>query len=322
MKLSIAAKMGLGFGLVLLAMALGALVMTVSMNAVKKRAQIVRAERLPLADGAARMQFMAVNVQQWLTDVSATGEEDGFAEAETAAAAFRRNLSAFRDLAAKERDTAMLSEIEAVSKDFEAMYDVGRRMAKAYIKDGREAGNALMEDFDARTEALDKRIHPLKEKQFQEADAHVAAMIADLGDDLILQYVLVGLSIGIGALAAWLVSRSILRQLGAEPDVVAALARDVADGRFDNVRQACARTGSTCGVMSAMADMADKLRASFAEAASQKNQAEDKAEQAEHSRHEAEGPRPGPSGPASKAWPRRRSAWRIWPMPWPGPATP
>ncbi len=290
MKLSIAAKMGFGFGLVLLGMAVGALVMTFSINGVKKRALLVRSQNLPLADRAARMQFNAVNVQQWLTDVSATGEDDGFAEAEKASAEFRQDIGAFRDLAAKERNTGMLAEIEAVSKDFEAMYDVGKRMAKAYMSEGREAGNALMGDFDARTEALDKRIHPLKEAQFRDVDAGVSTIITDLEGDLTLQYVLTALSLAIGTLAAWLVSRSILRQLGAEPDVVAAVARDVADGRFENVRGTCSVTSNRrdCGVMAAMAEMADKLRASFQEVAAQKAQAEEKAAQADRSRSEAE----------------------------------
>ena len=165
MKLSITARLGLGFGLVLAAMTTGALVMTFSMVGVKDRAQLMRTQSLPLADEAARMQFMAVNVQQWLTDVSATGEDDGFAEAEKAAASFRSGVDKFKALAGQTHNQTLLTEIAAVAQDFEAMYETGIRMAKAYVKDGREAGNAVMGDFDTRTEALDARINPLKRGQ-------------------------------------------------------------------------------------------------------------------------------------------------------------
>ncbi len=284
MQLSIKARMGLGFGLVLAAMTIGALVMTFSLKAVKERAAVVRSESLPLADEAARMQFEAVNVQQYLTDVSATGEEDGFAAAETSAGTFRQGVAKFRELARSKGDPALQAEVQAIATDFETMYDVGRRMAQSYVRDGREAGNVLMEDFDARTEALAKRINPLKEAQFRNADAQVEAVVADLAADLTLQYVLLALSLGMGAVTAWLASRSILRQLGAEPAVVAALARDVAAGRFENVEQACSLKGRNCGVMSAMADMAHQLRASFAAVAAQKAAAEAKTEEAERSR--------------------------------------
>ena len=51
MKLSISARLGLGFGLVLAAMLTGALVMTVSLDAVKDRALTIRSQSLPLATG-------------------------------------------------------------------------------------------------------------------------------------------------------------------------------------------------------------------------------------------------------------------------------
>ena len=245
MKLSVSMRMGLGFGLVLAAMTTGALVMTFSMSAVKERASVVRSESMPLADEAARMQFMAVNVQQFLTDVSATGEADGFREAETAAGIFREGVDKFKAMARRKNDNALLAEIDAIAKDFESMNEVGVRMAKAYMKEGREAGNVLMEDFDARTESLAKRIGPLKDSQFHTADTQVAAVAEALSANLSLQYILLALSLAIGVITAVLVSRGILRQLGAEPHVVAALAQEVAEGRFDSVQAACAREGQT-----------------------------------------------------------------------------
>jgi methyl-accepting chemotaxis protein len=288
MKLSISMRLGLGFGLVLAAMTSGALVMTFSLAGVKERAQHMREQNLPLADEAARMQFMAVNVQQWLTDVSATGEDDGFAEAEKAAATFRSGVDKFKALAEQTQNRALLAEIAAVARDFEAMYETGARMAKAYVKDGREAGNAIMGDFDTRTEALDARINPLKVQQFAAADGQVSGMVEALAADLRLQYILLGLSLGIGVLSAWLVSRSIRRQLGGEPWEVAAVARDVAAGRFDAVRLTCAARGHGCGVMADMAEMAEKLRVSFAEVEAQKAAAEAKSEEADRHRQAAE----------------------------------
>jgi len=288
MKVSIATRLGLGFGLVLAAMTAGALLMTFSINTVKGQASRIRSESLPFADVAARMQFEAVNVQQFLTDVSATGEEDGFAEAEGAARRFREGLAKFRDMAQRENDARMQRDLAAIATDFDALYTAGVRMAKAYVSEGRKAGNALMGDFDARTTSLAKRIAPLKESQFAEATDKMTAVVAALTADLWLQYGLLFLSLVVGVGTAVIISRSILRQLGAEPETVADLAREVADGHFDTVRAMCSQGRACRGVMQDMAAMAEKLRESFDAIAAQKAEAETTAAAAERSRQEAE----------------------------------
>ncbi len=287
MKLTISARLGLGFGLVLAAMATGTLLLSSSLSAVRQQAARIHDETLPLADVAARMQFASVDVQQFLTDVSATGEEDGFGEAEEAAKGFQEGVAKFKEIARARGDDALRRETEAIASDFEAMYAVGVRMAKAYIKDGREAGNVLMEDFDARTTALAKRINPLKEKQFAATDAQVATVVASLASDLHLQYLLLAISLVIGAGTAWLVSRSILRQLGGEPETVADIAREVAAGRFENVQAVCSSLRHDCGVMAVMVEMAEKLRGLFHDIEAEKQAAETKSTEAEQSRREA-----------------------------------
>jgi methyl-accepting chemotaxis protein len=288
MKLTISARLGLGFGLVLAAMATGTLLLSSSLSAVRQQAARIHDETLPLADVAAHMQFASVDVQQFLTDVSATGEEDGFGEAEEAAKGFRKDVAKFKEFARAHGDDALRREIETMASDFEAMYAVGVRMAKVYIKDGREAGNALMEDFDARTTALAKRINPLKENQFAATDAQVATVVASLASDLHLQYLLLAISLVIGAGTASLVSRSILRQLGGEPETVADIAREVAAGRFENVQAVCSSLRHDCGVMAVMAEMAEKLRGLFQDIEAGEQAAEAKSAEAEQSRREAE----------------------------------
>ncbi len=288
MKLTISARLGLGFGLVLAAMATSTLLLSTSLSAVRQQAAHIHDETLPLADVAARMQFASVDVQQFLTDVSATGEEDGFGEAEEAAKGFHDGVAKFKGIARARGDDALRREIEAIASDFEAMYAVGVRMARSYIKDGREAGNVLMEDFDARTTALAKRINPLKESQFAATDAQVAAVVASLASDLHLQYLLLAISLVIGAGTAWLVSRGILRQLGGEPETVADIAREVAAGRFENVQAVCSSLRHDCGVMAVMAEMAGKLRGLFQDIEAGKQAAEAKSAEAEKSRREAE----------------------------------
>lgn len=103
-------------------------------------------------------RYHAVQVQQWLTDISATrgqnGLDDGFDEAAQSAEKFRQTVNRLIDIA-PEKSAAFQALIPA----FEAYYQEGIRMANAYIDGGPAQGNQLMADFDARvvviTEALE-----------------------------------------------------------------------------------------------------------------------------------------------------------------------
>ncbi|WP_243439022.1 methyl-accepting chemotaxis protein [Fundidesulfovibrio soli] len=285
MQFSVRSKMMFGFGLVLAIMALGALIMAFSLGSIRERAALVRSESLPFAARAATMKLMAVEVQQYLTDVSATGEDDSLADAEKAAAKFRESLGEFKAMFTREQDTQMLAETEAIGKLFEEMYSLGKRMAEVYVKDGREAGNKIMKDFDAKTDALADRIAPLQEGQYKEADEQVEAVVAAITGDLKRQLGMLAVSLCIGLAAAMWVSRSILNQLGAEPAEVAELAASIAKGEISQVLKAC--TGKEKGVHSAMLDMAGKLQAAFDEVHSEKGEALAKSHEAEKARHEA-----------------------------------
>ena len=96
---------------------------------------------------AHQLKLSVVQVQQWLTDISATrgrnGLNDGFDEAENNAQYF---LSLIQDL--KALDPQNTDQYEQMIPVFEAYYAVGKKMAKAYIDAGPEGGNKMMPQFD------------------------------------------------------------------------------------------------------------------------------------------------------------------------------
>ncbi|MGE0080179.1 MAG: methyl-accepting chemotaxis protein [Thiohalomonadaceae bacterium] len=121
----------------------------------------------PLLEKAHRIKLATVQVQQWLTDVSATrgrdGLDDGFAEAERYAKVFRETLAELIRL-----DPEHASRYRAIAPDFEAYYDGGRQMAEAYVAGGPEAGNPMMAGFDTvaaqLTGAVDTLVADMKQR--------------------------------------------------------------------------------------------------------------------------------------------------------------
>lgn len=142
-------------------------VMTVSTNIKNSFATITDVE----IDGIKTMDSLKLNVvqvQQWLTDASATGYTDGYDEA----AAARENVLKCVDELRK--DYPEKSQfLDDLLGDFEEYYNTGVKMADAYIKDGRAAGNVIMEEFDGTAEQITTDVDEIEEY----IDAHVEASI-------------------------------------------------------------------------------------------------------------------------------------------------
>jgi methyl-accepting chemotaxis protein len=102
---------------------------------------------VPILNKAHELKLAVVQVQQWLTDISATrgrdGLNDGFDEAEANAKKFRTLIGELQSL-----DSAQASRYQAMLPVFDAYYSTGKLMAQAYIDEGPDKGNKTMADFD------------------------------------------------------------------------------------------------------------------------------------------------------------------------------
>lgn len=146
-------KMSLGTRFLLLAILLVVIVLTeagvviYSENRISQNAEHLSKVQIPVLNKAHQLKLGVVQVQQWLTDISATrardGLNDGFDEAENNANLVRTLLSDLQQL-----DTAQASHYEAMLPVFEEYYTVGKKMAQAYIDQGPEGGNKMMAQFD------------------------------------------------------------------------------------------------------------------------------------------------------------------------------
>ncbi|MDY0305005.1 MAG: methyl-accepting chemotaxis protein [Desulfovibrio aminophilus] len=285
MRLTVSGKLTLGFGSILALLCVSTFVLSQNIQKVRDVAGTIHSESLPFARGAAEMRLATAYVQQAFTNVSATHSSKAYAEAEAQAKIFRDNLAKFKGAFERDQDKARLEDLDLMSKSFETMYIMGRRMADAYVNLGVEAGNSMMEDFEARVSKLIERLKPLGESRFQDVDGQVGRVADDLERSLYVQLILLGVSLVLALGVALLIARSLKRQLGAEPDDVAVLAGRIASG---DLEVGGSRSGAATGVHAAILDMAAKLKATFAEVQARQAEAEEKTRQAEQARSEAE----------------------------------
>lgn len=99
------------------------------------------------------LQIATIQIQQWLTDISATramdGLNDGFDEAEKSTVQFRHAVSQLQQL-----DTHSGNDYSNLIPTMEVYYQTGIKMAKAYIEGGAPAGNQIMAEFDEAASAI------------------------------------------------------------------------------------------------------------------------------------------------------------------------
>ena len=170
----------------------------------------------PLATLAYRIQFDVAQVQQWLSDISATrgqdGLTDGFAKAEEFARQFTLDLAELTKAAKALELHDLLRTLEEAGRIFPAYYESGKTMARAYVADGPGAGNKLMKDFDLQAEKIQHLIDKsvavtgtLTEAEIdaviQEEQAALRSMIITLVILSLCGAICVGLLFGIGRYA-------------------------------------------------------------------------------------------------------------------------
>ncbi|MFC4443221.1 methyl-accepting chemotaxis protein [Caulobacter henricii] len=113
---------------------------------------------LELAVLSKQIQLEIVQVQQFLTDVSATrgqdGLNDGWAEAQSNSEAFKTDIARAHVLAKELNAPALIAALDEVEAAFPAFYANGKTMAQAYVDTGTAAGNALMGPFDEASSTL------------------------------------------------------------------------------------------------------------------------------------------------------------------------
>lgn len=178
--------------LMLFALAVAVIVIGAVLNSVSKieeEAVVVAEVQVPILNRAHELKLGVVQVQQWLTDISATrgldGLNDGFDEAEANAVMVRRLLSELTEL-----DPANSDQYSDISQRFEVFYATGQRMAQAYVDDGPAGGNMMMASFDEAAAGLNDMLTPYVESavvtagnitHHQEAETHQLAVVTMVG---------------------------------------------------------------------------------------------------------------------------------------------
>ncbi len=258
-NLSIRTRIVLGFALPLAMVFLFVLWLNWQLNQVQHSVRQVVDTTLESTLRSQDMDKNVVQIQQFLSDISATrgldGLDDGFKNAELNFQELNKRVDAFEAQYKAEGNELQLRNMQNLREQARRYYSSGTAMAQAYVKSGPEAGNKLMGDFDKASEALQKTLQPFVEQQSN-------AMRQDLGGaaDTATRVARAALAVlaAVIVLGLWVTLR-IASDISAPILQAVTVARAVADGDLgcdvpttDSVRE----VGQ---LMLALQDMRDKL---------------------------------------------------------------
>ena len=189
-------------------------------------------ETLPYVMVVDEMDTSRSDVQQFLTDVSATHNKDGYKDAEQAAKRFLDGVEQFKQRYRRNNDTDSLKEMEVIEAGFNTFYAKGRIMAEEYLTKGMEAGNVLMGGFDKDSQSISQELKKFRE--MQKADARKITAESLSGAKSTMRVMIVGGIVAalLAGLFTVLISRQVVRQLGGDPEEVAQVVRTMASGNF------------------------------------------------------------------------------------------
>jgi methyl-accepting chemotaxis protein len=185
------------------------------------------------------MKLAVVEVQQWLTDISATrgldGLDDGFELAEKYAVQFYKDLDELAEIHPEQRE--MLEEIRA---SFAVYYDMGKKMAEDYIEGGTERGNQTMGMFDSASTDINNRINQFRTEQIGKITNSIENMKQTnkkANQNLLVSSIaVIAVSMAIALILGWTLTRSLNRLIvNAESIADGDLTREVKAASKDEI---------------------------------------------------------------------------------------
>jgi methyl-accepting chemotaxis protein len=192
------------------------------------------------------LAFHNVQIQQFLTDVAATGDSAGFDDAKQH---YENAQKVLRNIAEVMPETK--TAVEDVQAKLDTFHRTGIEMAETYLSKGQKAGNAIMklpvEGFDDRALSLTTSMNELTTPLKQKNDALKLAW-AKKRDQL---------------KSVFIIGRKLFKTLGGEPADILAVANNISDGNLaENIT---VKTDDKTSLIATFSQMQTNLRTLIAQ---------------------------------------------------------
>lgn len=173
----------------------------------------IQGETLPYVLTVDEMDTARSEVQQFLTDVSATHDPAGYKDAEESAKKFLEGVEKYKQKYQSENNADDLKQMQDIEALFNKFNATGKFMAETYVAKGMVAGNVVMEDFDKESESLYEKLSTFRKEQVAEANRIAAETVNDADSTMTVMEVGGLIAVLIATVFSVLITRSINRPI-------------------------------------------------------------------------------------------------------------
>ncbi|MFZ2300804.1 MAG: methyl-accepting chemotaxis protein [Gallionella sp.] len=219
-NLNIGIRLAVGFATVVVLFAATLLLVGMSLSTLTRDVNQIKDETLPYVLIVDEMDLSRSEVQQFLTDVSATHDRAGYKESDEAAKRFLDGVAKFKQMYQRENDTKKLKQMEVIETRFNAFNAKGKEMAETYITKGLDAGNILMKGsatesgFDKESESISNALTEFRVQQISEANQVVEGTANAAKSATRVMIIGSVLAIALAVILAFLITRSVTIPMG------------------------------------------------------------------------------------------------------------
>ncbi len=281
--MKLATKIVLGFAIPMIMLTVIGITTYIVLNDVKHNARLTNeesSESLALAGAAYQMRLDAVQIHQWLTDISATRGQDGFDhgfdEAEKSMKSFFAGLAKFRKMYIKKNNKVYINKVKEIERAVNSYYENGKKMANAYISGGPAEGNKHMDSFDQAAKGLSDKLDPFIDQQINISETSMSSIVSSIENLNIFILIATLIALAFGITVSFLITRSITRPI---ISIVEGL-RNGAEQTSLASNEVSSASQSLAQGASEQASSIEETSASLEEMASMSNQNADNAKQA------------------------------------------
>ena len=215
--ISVRLRIIFGFSIPIILLIGFALFLTHNLDTMRASILEVKDERISNALIAKDLEQDITQIQQFLTDVSATrgkdGLDDGWKEAEKHYHEAITGVTQFQQFYQSKSDSARVATLADLKTKLDQFYDLGKKMAHAYVDGGPEQGNPLMPEFDKASTQLQASLTPFVQQELKLTNSSIGSA-AD--QSVLLIKIAIGLSIIaviLSLIAAATITHSIIKPL-------------------------------------------------------------------------------------------------------------
>ena len=214
-----------------------------SLNNIFEKVDEHQTKNTPLMITTLSLQKDIVQIQQWLTDISATrakpGFDDGFDEATKFYESAKNNINKLEELGGDGQTLSLISQ------NLDDYYKMGIDMANAYIKDGTDAGNLYMEKFDPYAVKMEESVNgflELAETNFNAGSMKIESSIKGLHRSSLLIFSIVTI---ISIMMFFFIQNLVIKKIHMFTNVL----KDISEGNGDLTKRVEIKSKDEIGTM-------------------------------------------------------------------------